>query len=162
MKSTIFTTNKGTFLLINMPEDMVALRWGEGGISVKLEGDKNYTPWGNYSNKSKIELINGLVSITEKQAAEIVDYFTTDEDFGKEDVFRDYLDKTFYDTALESFHSLIKSEGIHLYENPETHPSALEPESRSHYDSIEKEWSEAEEKTYRNPYLFKLIETNTN
>jgi len=83
----------------------------------------------------------GLLSrITEEQASEIVDI--------KGDRFQDYNHVSCCDrwcnTAIESLHSLLKSKGIHLFENP----------CDNYCGTIE--YQEAEQKTFYNPYIFKL------
>lgn len=79
-----------------------------------------------------------LSEITEKQASEIVDL--------KGDRFQDYNHVSCCDrwcnTAKESLHSLLKSKGIHLFENPN--------------DSDYFTNRSTEQKTFYKPYIFKL------
>src|SRR5690606_4848510 len=85
-------------------------------------------------------------NITEEQASKIVDYFT---EYSKR--YQDYERlECAYLTAIESLHSLLKSKGIHLYDNPYTNSTDLNSSFFSMQTDFKKE-KEAEEKTYRNP-----------
>ena len=61
-------------------------------------------------------------------------------------------------SAVELLHSLLKSKGIHLFENPVKLPHSLEYCSSrwSYYGYEVSEYRKAEQKTFYNPYIFKL------
>lgn len=97
-----------------------------------------------------------LSEITEEQASEIVDEFKYHPTLIKK-VFIDYLNGDFYiDTAIESLHSLLKSKGIHLFENPIDLEEQLDCNCDMCYQKLEDAFNEAEQKTFYNPYIFKL------
>ena len=101
-----------------------------------------------------------LKEITEEQASQIVD-----DPFGLEIcddeviVFKDYEDEeNTYSSSIDSLYSLIFSKGIHLYDNPV-------PEPEYQFDNFGnggmcESWinayQEQEQKTFYNPYIFKL------
>lgn len=88
----------------------------------------------------------GLLSrITEEQASEIVQI---DEHFHGKDYYKNYINnnKNFLN-PIESLHSLLKSKGIHLFENP--YEGILRFEFPTPY-------KKSEQKTFYNPYIFKL------
>lgn len=94
-----------------------------------------------------LKYINQIKDITEKQASNIVDNPTSDGFYPRYWNFEDgntmwYCLK---DNALESLHSLLKSKGVYLYENPNDNQCGTI------------EWQEAEQNTFYNPYLFKKI-----
>lgn len=105
------------------------------------------------TRKGKFTLVDGfyhingginLSKITEEQASEIVDEvwgkyknYETDERAGNYNRF-------VCDSAIESLNSLLKSKGVHLFENP--------TKERFVYF----EYREAERKTFYNPYIFKI------
>lgn len=121
MKKIEFETSKGKFLI------------KEYDTFNDLVKDANF-----YKQK-----ICKLSEITEEQASEIVD---EDKDYGVR-IFQNYQTTSmqYFDeqiTAIGSLHSLLKSKGIHLYENPAP---------LLHHTRLE-----AEAKTFYNPYIFKL------
>lgn len=99
-----------------------------------------------------------LSEITDKQASEVVDSFDL---FGNINVgYKNYSEEEpVLNTAKESLHSLLKSKGVYLFENPIIHPNdmGIQPASFSWYLEQENQHNEAELKTFYNPYLFKKI-----
>lgn len=125
MKKLEFETSKGRFLV--------------------SESDEHYD----------YRFIGLLSRITEEQASEVVNEFKYHPTLIKK-VFIDYLNEDFYfESAIESLHSLLESKGIHLYENPYTNSTDLYSSFFSMQTDFNKE-KEAEEKTFYNPYIFKL------
>ena len=84
-----------------------------------------------------------LSEITEEQASEIVK-MTWISDNIKLCKFKNYdiNGNGSFSSATESLHSLLKSKGIHLFKNPAP---------LLHHTRLEKE-----QKTFHNPYIFKL------
>lgn len=103
----------------------------------------------------------GLLSrITEEQAREIVDEFLFNandgSDYGDEKVYKDYVtDEIYLTNPIESLHSILKSKDIHLFENPYTKSTDLNSSFFSMQVDFNKE-KQAEQKTFYNPYIFKL------
>ena len=89
-----------------------------------------------------------LSEITEEQASEIVDKVMNNQHFQNYN-FKSYNDR-WVKTAIESLHSLLKSKGIHLFENPYG-------KWYSDFENANQEldWQLAEQKTFYNPYIFK-------
>lgn len=110
------------------------------------------------------QLLGKLPDISEEQASTIVEYFTTDEDFGKEVVFRDYLEKTFHGTALESLDSLLEANGV-LFENPlGEKPKQINASigglSHKRYEYNKKklnDWEDAQEKVFDKERTFLFL-----
>lgn len=137
MKKIEFKTGKCEFDLL------------EGGQDYTLEYMKNTDWW------QAIHLAN----ITEEEASGIVD--STRKNIREKDIiFQDYQSKYkkdfSYDTAIESLHSLLKSKGIHLFENPIKLPHSLEYccSRWTYYGYEVSEYRKAEEKTFYNPMIF--------
>lgn len=126
MKQFKFKTDKGDFLLVD--EDS--------------EGKVNLPQGVEYSE------IGRLRTLTEEQASEIVDNF---ELYGGVNVgYKNYEnEEPTLDTAIESLHSLIKSKGIFLFENPFNIENCFE---MNYY--IKR--LESVQKTFYNPYIFKI------
>lgn len=82
-----------------------------------------------------------LSEITEEQASEIVDYSILKNMYASYN-YGFCTNSYVYKTAIESLHSLLKSKGIYLYKNPAP---------LLHHTRLE-----AEQKTFYNPYIFKL------
>lgn len=117
MKKFEFETSKGKFLLVDEKDYPVF------HVMIETNGFNFYS----------------LKEITEEQASEIVDANM----FFNGILVKDII----YKTAIESLHSLLKSKGIHLFENP--YDGILKLEFPTPY------WI-AEQKTFYNPYIFKL------
>lgn len=89
-----------------------------------------------------------LKAITEEQAREIVDKNIGYKNYLKSN---DLIINFSCVTAINSLNSLLKSKGIHLFENPlGSHETAL----KRHL--LTGTWQEQEQKTFYNPYIFKL------
>lgn len=135
MKKLEFETSKGRFVV---SDERYYLK-NEFGIK---------TACSNGVKQFEFEKFIEFSRITEEQASEIVDYSIL------KNLYSSYnygvtTNSFVYKTAIESLHSLLKSKGIHLYENP--YPDAgLIPS----YE--QKLYREAEQKTFYNPYIFKL------
>lgn len=143
-KQIEFKTSKGTFILVDMPnnriEEMVC---------------------GQYMIDTTSSIHYKLSDITKDEASEIVD---EDNDYGVR-IFQNYQTTSmqYFDeqiTAIESLHSLLKSKGVHLYENP-----VPEPEIQGGYtpdgdflggydDQWIADYEEASQNTFYNPYIF--------
>lgn len=126
MKELKFKTSKGEFLVV--------------------DGKINLETW-NYPEPLKF--ISKLSEITEEQASEIVDCpFELEVVEYAILVYKDYEDsENTYPSSIDSLYSLLFSKGIHLYENPLNIGTSIED-----YDK----YKEAEQKTFYNPYIFKL------
>lgn len=146
MKKIEFETSKGSWLVLDSKDAPSSfnryLRDIEKELRVRLtEGYK-------------------LSEITEEQVSDIVD----EPLFGKH--YRDYtfiptLDDSYagefrLNTAIESLHSLLKSKGIHLFENPHPRRYIMAMTDKGIVDTTEKLYLESEQKTFYNPYIFKL------
>lgn len=142
MKELKFKTSKGEF---------------------KVVDEKDYKVFHLMLTMNGPEAIS-LKEITEEQASDIADEFKYHPTLIKK-VFKDYLNEDFYlESAIESLHSLLKSKGIHLFENPIEEPNINDFKSTpfcesgncESYRDLVAEHREAEEKTFYNPYIFKL------
>lgn len=143
MKTLELETSKGRFLLVDMvidiwtPED-------EKSSTLYLEGE-------TYQVMSCIK----LSEITEEQASIIVD---SNDEYGVvmyqnyQTTSMQYFDEQI--TAIESLHSLLKSKGVHLFKNPLKNTYSIQSleGSLKHRNQIK----DAEQKTFYNPYIFKL------
>lgn len=137
MKALEFETSKGRFVLVDNNQD------DESVIDFLKKVD-----YGSYMNRIK------LSEITEKQASDIVDdpvkFFNPTNPYCAEDVvYINYTSGTGFWTAIESLHSLFKSKGIYLFENP-----YKEKQDKDLETWYEETWYE--QKTFYNPYIFKL------
>lgn len=132
MKQINFSTSKGEFLVVDMEQD---------GVLDKYDG----TPF---------EYMLPLKEITEDEAAEIVDGF--------DKIPNDVPNNIQYCKLL--LQSLIKSKDLFLYENPLPKPENYDLWAKyGDFTQYGKtltidclRWKEAEEKTYYNPFIFKL------
>ena len=99
--------------------------------------------------------------LTEEDWKGIVDFFTTDEDFGKEDVFRDYSGKNFFDTATESGLSLLRANGVVMYYDFDDCANPFCEDGRIDMGYNESMTcslcEEAQEQVWLNPSLFLLV-----
>lgn len=135
MKKLEFETSKGMFVVTDVPDI--------------LNGDVYY---GGSKNKGI-----KLSEITEEQASVIVD---SNDEYGVV-MYQNYQTTSmqYYDeqiTAIEYLHSLLKSKGVHLFENPIDLEERLECNCDICYGRLESDHEEAEEKTFYNPYVFKI------
>lgn len=99
------------------------------------------------------KLIGKLSEVTEGKFVAIVN------GTGSDALFVDYnKNPSWIITAKESFFSKLEAEGI-AFENKESHPGAIDPTSRSHYDKLTAEWQSAQEKVFNidNTYLFEKV-----
>lgn len=85
-------------------------------------------------NNANIHTGTKLLEITEEQASEIVSSLVKDDNGNK--------------SYIHTLHSLLKSKGIHLYNNP--------LQTAYQFDQSVYEYHQAEQKTFYNPYIFKL------
>ena len=145
MKKLEFETSKGRFLLIDSEDAPSSFNRYLRDIEEKLG----------------VQLTIGykLSEITEEQASKVVDEFLFNandgSDYGDEKVYKDYVaDEIYLTNPIESLHSLLKSKGIHLFENPLKNTLSIQSleGSQKHSQQIK----EAEQKTFYNPYIFKL------
>lgn len=105
-----------------------------------------------------------LKNITEEQASEVVSKVTFRIGEDVDVYYKDYMKYSSGTTyiAIESLHSLLKSKGIHLYKNPYRDDweelctwghGCFAKYGKSSFELF----TEAEEKTFYNPVLFKII-----
>lgn len=128
MKKLEFTTSKGSFISVDADSDG----------RVKLPTNIEYQEIGRIKN------------MTEEQFAEVVDSSIHTGLFAH--YVKDIPVNTYcYNSAKESFESLVKSLGWYLWENPyqEYHLST--------WHDVDKEKQEAESKTLYSPILLKKI-----
>jgi len=123
MKELKFKTSKGKFLI------------KEYDTFNDLVKDANF-----YKQK-----ICKLSEITEEQANAIVDKVMNNQHFQNYD-FKEITDR-WTKSAIDSLRSLLKSKGVHLFENPYNIGT-----SKADYNK----YKEAESKTFYNPYIFKI------
>lgn len=143
MKKLEFETSKSRFVVIDNNQD--------DNMVIQFLKD---IPYGSYMNRIK------LSEITEDQASEIVDepvkFFNPTNPYCVEDVvYINYNSGKGFWTAIESLHSLLESKGIHLFKNPYTNSTDLNSSFFSMQEDFNKE-KEAEQKTFYNPYIFKM------
>ena len=129
MKKLEFETSKDKFVLVDLPsyEEIEKELQFFGHDQGLTNEDLN-----NYFRHILPDLNKSyeLSEITEEEASQIVDYYI-------EDNFLGY-------TEIDVLHSLLKSKGIHLFENP----------YKNHQDKDLETWYE--ELTFYNPFIFKL------
>lgn len=149
MKKLEFETSKGRFLIIDLPIDYHVQN---NTVYYVTESTKDtfLLPVGeSYS-------INWLKEITEEKASEIVDNpFELEVADYTALVFKDYEDdENTYSSSIDSLYSLLFSKGVHLFENPLKNTYSIQSleGSQKHRDQIK----EAEQKTFYNPYIFKI------
>lgn len=130
MKVLEFETSKCRFKLIDMPEKVSINGWS-GAIVID---ELNQIPQEKYAKGFYLK------NITEEQASDIVD-----DELYDYVLFRGHL-QNYCETAIESLHSLLESKGIHLFENPYS-------DAQRYTDT---EYFDALDKTFYNPYIFKL------
>lgn len=132
MKKLEFETNKGRFLLIDSKDAPSSFNRYLRDIEKELN----------------IQLTTGykLSEINEEQASQIVDYpFELEVADSSVLVFKDYEDgENTYTSSIDSLYSLLKSKGVHLFENPH----------KDHEDKNLELWYE--DLTFKNPYIFKI------
>lgn len=100
-----------------------------------------------------------LKQITEEQASDIVDEsFNAYHEHSFVYYGNEVVGGCYIVTAIESLHSLLKSKGIHLFENPVPQPEFIIDNfgNGGICESWVKEFQEQEEKTFYNPVIFKL------
>lgn len=136
MKKEIIKTSRGRFLLIDS-------RDAPSSFNRYLR---------DIEDKFGVQLTTGykVSEITEEEASGIVDepvkFFNPTNPYCVEDVvYINYNSGKGFWTAIESLHSLLESKGIHLFRNPYLDFETL------NIDAIE-----AEENTFKNPYIFKI------
>lgn len=145
MKTRSFSTTKGDFVLVDRPEIIETL-------TITMDGtfclNRESLPY-------KVQRIGDPKTLTEEQAAEIVDelgpfrfknYTYEPQESGGQRVAMVIF--PFTKNALNSLYSLFASLGIHLYENPVSSKFAI---------GRHKEWEEAEANTFYNPIILKKI-----
>lgn len=148
MKQIKFETDKGEFLLIDKADV-------DTMFSLKVLEVKQ-----TYNLKQVIGYL--LKEITEEQASQIVDeyrrgyknYTWRDPKLGGQQVamvIRDY-----YNRSVDSLYSLFDSKDLYLFENPHPRRYVMAMTDKGIIDTTEKLYLEAEEKTFYNPYIFKL------
>lgn len=135
----------------------------------ELRFESNCSKWGlicqdsfdgcveTYCGVNGYKVIASLKDITEERASEVVDSNI------KQGLIKCYFDyiKGYYSnslfTAIESLHSLFKSKGIHLFDNPDgISYRTCSFDSGIDYRSF-LSWNDAEEKTFYNSILFKIF-----
>lgn len=163
MKESRFKTSKGEFIILDLPTDTIELQdIYLNGISWK-DNTGHWDTWYSENEEETIYFISSLKEITEEQASEIVDYKVEETEFqggGLYNTIYNYEKGDFElgNSQIESLYSLLKSKGIHLFENPENLPHSLEYcSSRWTYYGYEvRKYREAETKTFYNPCIFKI------
>lgn len=105
-----------------------------------------------------------LKYITEEQASEIVDSLYTKEycqSVGVRNLYSSCTGSYKHLNPIEALHSLIKSKGWYL-ENREPRFSPYDPRSKtglhewSEKDEVDRQWQQAESRTFHNPVIFKI------
>lgn len=139
MKKLEFETSKGNFVLLDVDYNSMTFVRILDTCTACLGSEEIF----DYTESFK------LSEITEEKASEVVD----DKEGNS---FTDYeVDPTenegyyYKHTAIESLQSLIKSKGIHLYENPYKDVGLMPSYEQKLY-------RDANYLTFYNPYLFKL------
>lgn len=146
MKVLEFETSKGIFKLIDMPETIRVNGWNGNIMIDEL----------NQISQEKYSKGFYLKNITEEQAIEIVDkhrfgyknYTWRNPKLGGQQVAMVISD--YCRNAIDSLLSLIDSKGIYLYEKPYL-PEELINNQEAFMADLK-----AEQKTFYNPYIFKL------
>jgi hypothetical protein len=157
--------------ILNLKKKLLLVELPEGADRLKVFNDES-EPYISYFKghsalrfylSSKCLLIGKLTDIAEQQFLDFCDFFTHEDEMDgtKENVFRDYTDKTFFDTAKESFFSYLESQGIYfsnpLGEKPFVSVFDINPDSvvRKEYYK----WEEAEQKVWNKDliYIFEVI-----
>lgn len=136
MKQEKITTSKGEFLVVDSKDAPSSFNSYLRDIEEKLG----------------VQLITGykLSEITEEGASKIVDELWNGyKNYNSNDNVGNY-NRLVKNTAIESLHSLLKSKGIHLFENP------YDVYDMSTWHDANEAKQKAEEKTFYNPYIFKL------
>lgn len=141
MKELKFKTSKGDFALMDGTEQI------DQTLKALLE---EYTPVAKVSE------------MTEEKFTEVVDSdeISDVEHHAYREIYIDYTDdEQAFDTARDSFQSLIHSLGWHLWENPKgkQHPDWREYASTKQYQQHSMDWIQAESITLYNPILLKKI-----
>lgn len=140
MKQIEFKTSKGTFVIVDIDANVKIESIMGGFVRLRRCNKVN-----DYYDKTYYK----LTDITEDDADKVVDKVMNGQHF------QNYNYKCITDrwvkTAIESLHSLIKSLGIHLYENP----IKVHTWSSENADLYIKRWRETELKTFYNPHIFK-------
>lgn len=143
MKKLNFETSKGKFVVVDEKEFTV---FNQCTVDDKWIVDGEIYDYNSHSF---------LKDITEQQASEIVEeYFSTTTN--EIDGYFDYRDDTQTDCPIESVHSLITSNGYYLFENPNGVQYSKGFDGESDYRSFIN-WKEAQDKTFFNPIIFKLV-----
>jgi len=148
MKKLEFETSKGRFVV---SDERHYLKNEFGIKTAYLNGVKQF----------EFEKFIELNRITEEQASEIVDYGVIIEEVQGGGLYEMYYDYelgrySLGKSQIESLHSLLQSKGIHLYDNPVDLNEQLDCNCDMCYQKLEDSFVEAEEKTFYNPYIFKL------
>lgn len=164
MKKLNFETSKGKFVVVDLPNSTHFLKH-KGYIvqscTDKLDllikcnkidnGDTNgFWYIGNTTNEYVLK------DITEQQASEVVDSEYNPSNYGE-----------YKPSAIHRLHSIITSNGYYLFENPyETEPTITNGDydnngfgdiDKYQFKKDHKEWKEAQDKTFFNPIIFKLV-----
>lgn len=119
------TTNKGTFLFVEVPDDAYDFRLGE----IRAGSFVEYKTYDKFPTKKiiinlkkvKVKIISTTKDITEEQAENIVDF----SDYPNRRVYQDYETKNedwldlgyFVETTKESLQSLIQANGLDVNKN---------------------------------------------
>ena len=167
MKQKIIETQKGKFLIVDLPDKSQRVHITVSGklaffIYNELEGSlpvvKNF-PF-------KIEQPIGFIKdLTEEDWLNIIDVHTFYEpwtQYPPEDMYFDY-NKDAYQwspfSATESGHTLLQVNDV-LLKNPIPEPEFMDggPDGGGYDSNWIRDYEEAEEKVFRNAYLFRLIE----
>lgn len=161
MKKLEFETSKGKFVLVDLPsyeeieKELQIFGYDQGLTNEDLNNYfRHILPDFNISYK--------LSEITEEQASQIVDeyrrgyknYTWRNPKLGGQQVAMVISD--YHRKAIDSLSSLFDSKGIYLYENPHPRRYIMAMTDKGIIDTTDKLYLEAEEKTFYNPFIFKL------
>lgn len=170
MKQNSFTLNNKELLLVELPEGakdidihynsdlkIHQLFWRAEFMGMKDVGALRDLPDGEW------KLIGKLPEVTEEQYHELVHFFIYEDEIAKENIYRDYSELGFYDTAKESFFSALTASGI-FFKNPLPDPELTMRQGNGsvYYGASDEEFEEyakMEEKVFniQNTYLFEKV-----
>lgn len=156
MKKLEFETSKGRFVVLDVDYNSMTFVRILDTATACLGSEELF----DYKKSFK------LSEITEEQVSEILEEFHKNNfgtiknpDYG----FYDYNKNNFHlSSSIESLHSLFKSKDIHLFRNPLKDSELSFIGNVSGIDMLlakqkhDRRIKEAEEKTFYNPYIFKL------
>lgn len=140
MKNIKIKTEKVTFYVIDMPVEVQNIYLN--GISWQSR-DGELDTW---HEGETLTFVSFLKDISEEQASEIVESHKNCKRY----YYEKSVPQTYYNSALDCLHSLLRSKGIFLFENPFNIEYCFNPKYYS--DKFE-----AETKTFYNPAIYAVV-----